>query len=139
MKKKIMKKLTRKGGNKEVSLTELIVRIACTFLILLLLTRIMGRKELRQLTYFNFVSGIAIGSIGADFILSEDVNIRNGIIAMIGWAVFTLTMGWIDIKSKNVRKVIEGDPVLLIKNGQILRQALQRVRLDVDALKALLR
>ncbi len=134
-----MKKLTRKGGNKEVSLTELIVRIACTFLILLLLTRIMGRKELRQLTYFNFVSGIAIGSIGADFILSEDVNIRNGIIAMIGWAVFTLTMGWIDIKSKNVRKVIEGDPVLLIKNGQILRQALQRVRLDVDALKALLR
>ncbi|MFZ4453091.1 DUF421 domain-containing protein [Salibacterium aidingense] len=122
-----------------MSVSEVLLRVVCAYLVLLLLTRLMGRKELRQLTFFNFVSGITIGSIAADLIASETFSLRNGLTALTAWAALTIVMGFIDIRSQKARQVLEGDPVILIQNGRILKEALQRVRLDMDALKALLR
>lgn len=118
---------------------ELSIRITIAFLTLLLLTRIMGRKEISQMTFFNFVSGISIGTIGASLAIDPNLSIRNGLFALVGWSAFTITMGIIDIKSKKARNVIEGQPRILIKNGQIMEGELRKVRLDVDALNALLR
>ena len=64
-----------------MELSELIIRIAIGFLVLFTLTRFLGRKEISQMTFFNFVSAIAIGSITANFVLNQNVSIRNGVIA----------------------------------------------------------
>ncbi|RSL32365.1 DUF421 domain-containing protein [Salibacterium salarium] len=122
-----------------MSVTELSLRVVFSFLALLILTRLMGRKELRQLTFFNFVSGIAIGSIAADLVANEEFSIRNGMLALAGWTVLTIVMGLFDIKSKSFRLLMEGQPVILIKNGEIIQKSLRQVRLDLQALKALLR
>ncbi|MDL4840460.1 DUF421 domain-containing protein [Aquibacillus rhizosphaerae] len=122
-----------------MGLNELIIRIGLSFVVLLVLTRIMGRKELSQMTFFNFVSGIAIGSIGANLVVSQNLSIRNGIIALAGWSILTVVMGLVDIKSKAARKVIAGEPLILIKDGQIMEGALRKARLDIDALNAILR
>ncbi|MCT2535742.1 DUF421 domain-containing protein [Aquibacillus koreensis] len=122
-----------------MELSELLLRIGLSFFVLLGLTRVMGRKELSQLTFFNFVSGIAIGSIAANLVVSQNLSIRNGIIALAGWSALTIVMGLIDIKSKKARKFIEGEPLILIKNGQIMESALRKARLDIDALNAILR
>ncbi|MFD1361040.1 YetF domain-containing protein [Lentibacillus salinarum] len=119
--------------------SELLLRIVISFILLFLLARIMGRKEISQMTFFNFVSAIAIGSLSANFALSPDLNIRNGILAITGWAVFTLIMGFIDIKSKKARKLTVGEPLIVIKNGQIMEDSLRSARLDIDSLNALLR
>lgn len=120
-------------------LGELFLRLALSFFTLLILARIMGRKELSQMTFFNFVSAIAIGSIGANLAVSANLTIRNGVLALVGWASFTLLMGVIDIKSRQVRKVIEGNPLIVVKNGQIVEKTLRKARLDSDALRAMLR
>jgi uncharacterized membrane protein YcaP (DUF421 family) len=52
---------------------------------MLLMTRIMGRKDISQITFFNFVSAIAIGSLGANLAVSQNLSIRNGVLALIGW------------------------------------------------------
>ncbi|RSL28897.1 DUF421 domain-containing protein [Salibacterium salarium] len=122
-----------------MSILELAVRIAIAFLTMLVLTRMMGRKELSQMTFFNFVSGIAIGSIGATLVVNSNLSIRNGVLALVGWSIFTIITGIIDIRSKKARTAIEGQPIILIKNGQIMEKELKKVRLDVDALNALLR
>ncbi|MFD2655516.1 YetF domain-containing protein [Gracilibacillus thailandensis] len=119
--------------------TELTLRIISTFLFLLFLTRIMGRKELRQLTFFNFVSGIAIGSIAASLVVNQNLDIWAGIYALSAWAILTIIMGVIDIKSKKAREVIQGQPAILIKQGKIMENELRKARLDIDALHALLR
>ncbi|WP_208588960.1 YetF domain-containing protein [Gracilibacillus suaedae] len=118
---------------------ELTIRIISAFLVLLLLTRIMGRKELRQLTFFNFVSGIAVGSIAASLVVNQNLEIWAGIYALSGWAILTIIMGVVDIKSKKARKVIEGQPAILIKQGKIMEGELRKARLDIDALHSLLR
>lgn len=118
---------------------QLIFRLALAYVSLLILARLMGRKEISQLTFFNFVSAIAIGTIGASLAIDSALSIRNGMIALVGWSAFTIMLGWIDIKSKSMRKVIEGQPLIVIKNGAIMEGQLKKARLDIDALNALLR
>lgn len=122
-----------------MSVMELIVRITTAFIVLFVLSRIMGRKEISQMTFFNFVSAIAIGSIAANLALSPNISIRNGVIALIGWTIFTLAMDIIDIKFKKARVITTGQPVTVIKEGKIMESALRKVRLDMDTLNTLLR
>ena len=60
------------------------------------------------MTFFNFVSGIAIGTIGASLVIDPTLSIRDGLFALAGWSVITIVLGWIDIKSKKARELIEG-------------------------------
>jgi uncharacterized membrane protein YcaP (DUF421 family) len=120
-------------------ITDLALRLVIAFFTLLILTRIMGRKEISQMTFFNFVSGITIGAIAAVLVMDSTVSILKGFLAIVGWTVITIVLGFIDIKSKKARNMIVGQPRILIKNGKILEHELRKVRLDVDALNALLR
>src|SRR5699024_3914669 len=122
-----------------MTIPELLLRLVLAFLVLFTMARIMGRKEISQMTFFNFVSAIAIGSLSANFALSQDVSIRNGVIAIIAWTIFTLLMGFMDIKSNNIRKVTTGQPLIVVKNGRIMENSLRKARLDIDSLRALLR
>ncbi|WP_096271153.1 YetF domain-containing protein [Paucisalibacillus globulus] len=122
-----------------MELSELIFRIAISFLVLFTVARILGRKEISQMTFFNFISAISIGSIAANLVANSNLSIQNGIIALVGWGVFTILMDMIDIKSKALRKVVTGDPTIIIKEGKIVHKALRSSRLDLDSLTAMLR
>ncbi|QVY62510.1 YetF domain-containing protein [Cytobacillus gottheilii] len=122
-----------------MSILELAIRILLSFLTMLVMTRIMGRKEISQMTFFNFVSAIAIGSIGANLAVSQNLSIRNGVLALVGWGIITIIMDLLDINSKKARIALEGEPLIVIKDGQIMEKALRKVRLDIDALNAMLR
>ncbi|WP_079708644.1 YetF domain-containing protein [Paraliobacillus ryukyuensis] len=122
-----------------MEISELILRLAIAFITLLTLTRLMGRKEIAQMTFFNFVSSIAVGTIGASLAIDATLSIRNGMIALIVWSAFTITLGVLDIKSQAARKVIDGEPRILIKKGKVLEDELKKVRLDINALNTKLR
>ncbi|MHC0035423.1 DUF421 domain-containing protein [Pseudoneobacillus sp. C159] len=122
-----------------MGIAELSIRILLAFLVLFTLTRMMGRKEISQLTFFNFVSAIAIGTIGGAIVTDSALSIRNGVLGLIGWSILTIAMGLLDIKSKQARKVIEGEPVIVVKKGKIMEDQLRKQRLDMDELRAMLR
>lgn len=122
-----------------MQVSELILRIVIGFFALYLLTRILGRKEISQMTFFNYVSAIAIGSIAADFVVSPDTSIQNGVIALVGWTVITLALDISDLKFKFLRGLLTGKPVIVIKEGQLLRKSLVKTRLDLDSLTTMLR
>jgi len=91
------------------------------------------------MTFFNFVSAISIGTIGASLAIDPSLSIRNGIIALVAWTLFTIATGLLDLKSKTARKIVEGQPVIVIKKGKIMEDELFKARLDMDALNTLLR
>lgn len=122
-----------------MDIPELLLRITLGFFVLFTLTRIMGSKEISQMTFFNFVSAIAIGSISASLVIFSDVSIRNGLIALVGWAIFTLLSGYADIKSHRLRKITTGDPQIVIREGKIMEDTLRKTRLDLEELRAMLR
>ncbi|WP_050182894.1 DUF421 domain-containing protein [Domibacillus robiginosus] len=118
---------------------ELLLRLMLAFLVLLALTRIMGRKEIAQMTFVNFISAIVLGTLGAALAIDPSLSLLNGLTALISWSAFTVLLGYLDIKSKKVRKIITGQPVILIKNGKIMESALRKVRVDMESLSSLLR
>ena len=122
-----------------MNMLEVIVRVALSFLVLLILTRIMGRKEISQMTFFNFVSAITIGTLSGALVTDQTLSMGNGLIALLAWSIFTITIGLMTIKSKKTRQIIDGEPVIVIKNGKIMEDALRKVRLDMDSLTASLR
>ena len=122
-----------------MSITELVLRLAIAFIALLALTRLMGRKEISQMTSFNFVSAISIGTLGASLAIDASISVTNGLIALIAWSAFTILMNLLDLKAPKLRYAINGQPIILIKKGKIMDEALRKVRLDLDTLNALLR
>ncbi|MFD1020899.1 YetF domain-containing protein [Thalassobacillus hwangdonensis] len=122
-----------------MGVTELLARLALTFIVLLVLTRLMGRKEISQMTFFNFVSAVAIGSLAADSVMSDTVSLRNGMIVLLAWAVFTLGAGWFEMKSKTASSWMNGQPIMVVKHGKVMERSLRKTRLTMDELLSLLR
>ena len=67
-----------------MAIPELVLRLAIAFVTLIVLTRIMGRKEISQATSLNFVSAVSIGTIGASLAIDSSISITNGLIALVG-------------------------------------------------------
>ncbi|MGV3263617.1 MULTISPECIES: YetF domain-containing protein [Cytobacillus] len=122
-----------------MTVNETILRVTISFLVLFLLARLMGRKEIGQMTFFNWATAIGIGSIAGNLAVNESTRIKDGVISLIVWTLFTILMDMLDLKSKQGRTVTTGEPLIVIKAGRIMERALKISRVDLDELQALLR
>ena len=118
---------------------QMLFRATAAFCVLLTLARILGRKQLSQLTFFNYVTGITIGSIAADLAGEIEPSFTNAITGIIWWSVLSIIFEYIGLKSATARVVLDGQPTIVIKDGKIIRKALQRTRLNIDDLSMMLR
>lgn len=119
--------------------SDLTARILIAFFILLLITRLMGNKQLSQLTFFNYITGITIGTIAATLVIDKRFPIIQGIYSLIFWGCLTILMGYVSLKSSHARKILSSEPTILIKKGEIIKDALSQNRLNLDDLGMLLR
>lgn len=124
---------------KDLDFVEMIFRSTGAFIVLLIMTRLMGRKQLSQLTFFNYITGIALGSIAADIASESKTPFLNGLTSLVWWSILTILVGYIGLKSSNARIAIDGQPVTVIKQGKILEDELGKLRLNIDDLSMLLR
>lgn len=122
-----------------LTVIETIFRALIGFSILLILTRILGVKQIGQLTFFTYITGIAMGNIAGDMVVHGDVSVAGGVTALIVWTFLTVVAEVVSLKSSRARVVLDGQPKIVIKNGAILREALRQARLNLDDLTMLLR
>jgi uncharacterized membrane protein YcaP (DUF421 family) len=104
-----------------------------------MLARILGRKQLSQLTFFNYITGITIGSIAANMITESNKQYLDDFMGIIWWCVLTELTGFINLKSGKIRTIMDGQPTIIIKKGIILKKALKSTRINLDDLSMLLR
>ncbi|MED1914219.1 DUF421 domain-containing protein [Bacillus thuringiensis] len=106
---------------------------------LFLLTKIIGKRQIKQLTYIEYIVGISIGSIAAFMATEMDGPIYHSLIAMGVFALFPVLMEWLSLKSKFLRDLFEGKSTVLIKEGKILEDNLKKERLTAEDLMEHLR
>lgn len=123
----------------KVDFWEMILRTTLTFLALLFFARIMGKKQISQLTFFHYVTGITIGSIAAEMAAQTETLFMNGMVAMGWWALLTIIMSYIAMKSNKLRVLIDDKPTIVIQKGKIEEQALKKARLHINDLNMMLR
>ncbi|MBT2719241.1 DUF421 domain-containing protein [Bacillus sp. ISL-57] len=117
----------------------MILRATASIIVLLILTRLLGRKQLSQLTFFNYITGITIGSIAADIGGESETPFFNGLTSLVWWSFLTFLVGYLGLKSSKVRVIIDGEPIIVIKEGKIFEEELKKSRLNMDDLSMLLR
>ena len=123
----------------DYSFWEMIVRTTVTFSVLLLLARILGKEQLSQLTFFNYITGITIGSIAGEIAAHDDTHYFNAITSLIWWSILTILVSYISLKSSRAKALLDDKPMIIIKNGKILEESLKKSRLPLGDLNMLLR
>ena len=119
-------------------LTKAITYPIIIYLLLIALARIIGRKLLGQLTFFDFVTGITLGTVAGSFVTTE----VQGYYVLLSLAIFTIMViisGYIALKSMTIRNLIIGEPIILIKNGKIYEDNMRKIRYNQDILMMQLR
>ena len=119
--------------------TVVLTRSVLTFVNLLIFCRLLGKTQVAHLTFFEYVAGTTLGSIAAE--LSSNLSIRPWpiFVGLGTWVVLTLAMQFTAIKSRWMAKMLDGEPVVLIQDGQVLERNLRRMRMRESELFELLR
>ena len=103
-----------------------------SLIVLFILTKIMGNKEISQLSMFDYTIGITIGSIAAEMATSLDANFMEPLIAMVVYAIVAVLISLISSKSLVFRRIIQGKSVILYDNGRIYRENFKKTNLDLN-------
>ncbi len=119
-------------------LSQAILNSLIVFVLLIILARIIGKKLLAQMTFFDFVIGITIGTIGGAFVTTE-VKGYYVLISPIFLTLLVLLTGYLSLRSVPARKFIEGEPLVIIQNGKIYEKNMRKIRYNVDDLLMQLR
>lgn len=118
---------------------DIFIRTTISFVTLYTLCRLLNKKLIAQMTFFDFVAAITIGSIVASSIVTKDNPIEMGMLGLLIFCIYTFLSSLWAIKSLWGRKILEDEATHLINNGQLLEQGLKKVRLTVDGLLTNLR
>lgn len=98
---------------------------------LFILTKIMGYKQMSQLSMFDYIIGITIGSIAAEMATSLEDDFFKPLLAMAIYAFSSLLISHFNCKSIKFRRIITGKPLVLLENGKIYEENLKKAKLDI--------
>lgn len=102
-----------------------------SFAALFLIAKLVGHKQIAQLDFFDYITGITIGSIAAE--LATDLESPwKSLTAMVFYGGITLLMGVASRKLPRVRKYLNGTPTILMDNGKLYRKNLKKAKLDLS-------
>lgn len=117
----------------------IVFRSILFLLILLITTKMLGKKQISELSFFEYVSGITIGSIAGEVITGLESNIFYGMLAILLFGCVTLLVDFLSLKSKSFRDIVEGRGTVVIKDGKVLEDNLKKEKYTIDELSAMLR
>lgn len=105
---------------------------------LVLMLRVSGNRTLSKMSAFDLVVTVALGSTLSSIIISQDVALAEGIVALALLIALQFSVTWLSVRASWVQKVVKSEPVLLLFGGDMLADAMRRARVtDVEVLAAI--
>lgn len=103
------------------------------------MVRLIGKKQISTMTFWDLVSAIALGSLAANIIVNIDVPLWTSAWVVVLWGGLALLTGWVALQSRQVRALVQGMPVVIVSNGKVLEGVMRKERLNMDLLLTELR
>lgn len=116
-----------------------LIRTVLAFVTLFVVARLLGKQQLSQLTFYEYITGITMGDIAASIAIDAGRSPLYYMLALVAFAALTLGTGVITEKSRPLRKLIEGEPVVLVHNGKILEHNMAKSGYNMENLMMQLR
>ncbi|MDX6369189.1 MAG: hypothetical protein QOG93_691 [Gaiellaceae bacterium] len=113
---------------------DLVLRATIVFFFIFLLTRIVGRRELSSLEPFDLILLIVMGDLVQQGITQSDYSVTGVILAAGTIALLTVAVSYVSFRFPRTRPILEGQPLVVIQDGEVLENNLRRERLTRDEL-----
>lgn len=116
-----------------------VMQITVTYVFLLYLTRLMGRKLISQMTFFDFVVGVIVGSVAANMSVSRQSPFISGLSVLFTLTSIVILIEFLNLKSFFLLKTTDSEPLVIIENGKLIIENMKKERLALPDLMMLLR
>lgn len=119
-----------------MGLVRVVVVGTLAYAALIVLLRVTGKRTLSKMNAFDFVVTVALGSTLATVLLSKDVALAEGVVALALLIVLQMAVAWASVRSKAFRDMVKAEPTLLLHKGEMLRAAMARERVVPEEILA---
>jgi uncharacterized membrane protein YcaP (DUF421 family) len=111
---------------------DLVFRAAVLFFAVFVLLRVIDRRELAEMEPFDFILLIVLGDAIQQGLTQDDYSVTGAVIAVATIAALQVLTSWLAFRSRRARRVIEGEPIVLVQDGKLIEKNLHRERMTAD-------
>ena len=115
---------------------DLVLRTIFVFVLILLVTRAVGRRELSSMEPFDLILLVVIGDMVQQGVTQSDYSLTGTTIVVTTLALLVVGTAYLSYRVKRLRPILEGEPTLLIADGRLLERNLRRERMTVEEVRA---
>ncbi|MFA8439902.1 DUF421 domain-containing protein [Pueribacillus sp. YX66] len=115
------------------------IELIVGFSVLLILTKLFGKTQLKELTPFDFISALVLGELVGNAIYDKKVHLGMILFATLVWGLLIIVTEFVTQKFRKTRSFLEGKPSILVRRGKIDRKELKKNKVDIDQLQSMLR
>ncbi|AQT84700.1 putative membrane protein [Paenibacillus larvae subsp. larvae] len=113
---------------------DILLRTISALIIILLIARLLGKQTISNMTFHDFATGITMGAIAANLAFNVKMPALHIILCLAVFAITSLILSWLPLKSKKARKWISGSPTVVIEKGKILEDNMKKIKYSLDSL-----
>lgn len=118
---------------------DIVIRATVMFAVVFLLIRAMGKRELAEMTPFEFVMLVVIGDLIQQGITHNDFSLTGASLAVMTFAFWGLMLNWFSNTSRRAEKLLDSEPAVLVRHGELIHDNLKRNRMTVSELESEMR
>jgi uncharacterized membrane protein YcaP (DUF421 family) len=111
---------------------DLVLRAGAIFVVLFVLTRVIGKRELSSLQPFDLILLIILGDALQQGLTQDDYSVTGAFLVVGTIALLQVAVSWISYRFPRSRPIIEGEPVIVLQDGQVIERNLKRERLTIE-------
>jgi uncharacterized membrane protein YcaP (DUF421 family) len=115
---------------------DIVLRSLLIFLVIWLLMRLLGRRELSNLEPFDLIMLVVIGDFVQQAATQQDLSVTGAILSVSTIGVLTLVFSWLSWRFPRLRPALDGKPLVLVEGGKLLTDNMRRERITIEELAA---
>jgi uncharacterized membrane protein YcaP (DUF421 family) len=115
---------------------DLVLRAIVVFVLMLVITRVVGRRELSSMEPFDLILLVVMGDLIQQGVTQSDYSLTGATIVIVTIAVLTVLTAYLSFRFRRLRPLLEGEPVVLVSDGRVLDKNLRRQRMTLEELLA---
>ncbi|MFP4661710.1 MAG: DUF421 domain-containing protein [Halanaerobiales bacterium] len=122
-----------------MDILDITVKLVAGFVLLFIVTKLIGKTQIKQITPFDFISALVMGELLGNAIYDKKISLIYVFYTLILWGFLMILIEIISQKFIKTRGLLEGNPAILIRNGIIDYMMLKKNKLNINTLQELLR
>ena len=115
---------------------DLVFRTFFVFVLVFVVTRAVGRRELSSMEPFDLILLVVIGDLVQQGVTQSDYSVTGALLAISTIALLTVLVSWTSLRVRRLRPVLAGEPIVLVEDGEVLGSNLRRQRLTVEEVES---